>query len=147
MSLKKKRKKSSRMHGSTTHGTGGMKKARGSGHRGGVGMAGTGKRADHKKSLIMNMGEKYFGSTGLKAKPKNYNVVNVSDLEKLANGKKELKLDTYKILGNGEIKVALTIQAHSASKSAISKIKKAGGKVILENGNESDDRDEAPSRG
>jgi len=118
-----------------------------SGHRGGVGMAGTGKRADHKKSLILNMKEKYFGSTGLKAKPKNYEVINVSDLERLANGKKELKITTFKILGNGEINIALTIQAHSASKVAIEKIKKAGGKVILENGNGSDKSNEAPSRG
>lgn len=35
----------------------------------------------------------------------------------------------YKILGDGELKNALTIQAESVSKSALEKIKKAGGKV------------------
>ncbi|MBU0467250.1 MAG: hypothetical protein KKF39_06330 [Nanoarchaeota archaeon] len=45
----KKRKKVSRARGTHTHGRGFKKKARGSGHRGGVGKEGTGKRADHKK--------------------------------------------------------------------------------------------------
>ena len=85
MNLKKKRKKSSRMRGSVTHGIGGMKKARGSGHRGGFGMAGTGKRADQRKSFITNMKDKYFGGKSLNAKPRNYEVINVSELEKMAN--------------------------------------------------------------
>ena len=119
------------MRGSVTHGSGGMKKNRGKGHHGGKGMAGTGKRADQKKSLIINMYEQYFGKESLKAKPKNYEVVNVSDIEKLARGKKELNLSSYKILGNGEIKVPLIITAHSASSSAIEKVKKAGGKIIV----------------
>ncbi|PIN94593.1 50S ribosomal protein L15 [Candidatus Pacearchaeota archaeon CG10_big_fil_rev_8_21_14_0_10_30_48] len=145
-STNKKRKKVSRMRGSKTHGTGGMKKARGSGHRGGVGMAGTGKRADQRKSFVLNLKDKYFGKEGLKGKPKNYDVLNVSELERLAKGNKELKLNKYKILGNGEIKTPLTIHAKSASKMAIEKIKKAGGKVIIEDGNESSRIDEAPSR-
>ena len=51
----KKRKKSSRMHGrkAGTHGWGARKKHKKSGHRGGKGMAGTGKRADQKKTLIL----------------------------------------------------------------------------------------------
>jgi large subunit ribosomal protein L15 len=163
VALRKKRKKSSRMRGSTTHGTGAMKKNRGSGHRGGVGMSGTGKRADHKKSLILQTHEKYFGGEGLKAKPKNYEVVNVSDLERLAKGKKELDLSEYKILGNGEIKKAIKVKAQSASSSAIEKVKKAGGEIIIEevkekvenkkdkvskktdDGNESNKRDETPA--
>lgn len=132
IAINKKRKKVSRMRGSTTHGRGAMKKARGSGHRGGVGMAGTGKRADHKKSLILQTYERYFGSVGLKPKPKNYEVINVSDLELMAKGKKELNLSNYKILGNGEIKVALTINAQSASGVAMEKIKAAGGKIIIQ---------------
>lgn len=38
-------------------------------------------------------------------------------------------LDGIKILGNGEIKHALTIKAHSFTKSAAAKIEEAGGKV------------------
>ncbi len=37
--------------------------------------------------------------------------------------------DGIKILGNGEIKHALTIQAHGFTKSAAAKIEEAGGKV------------------
>tara|TARA_Y100000310_G_C20671213_1_gene810404 strand:- start:462 stop:929 length:468 start_codon:yes stop_codon:yes gene_type:complete len=138
----KKRKKASRMRGSKTHGVGFMKKGRGSGHRGGVGMAGTGKRADHKKSLILNTGEKYFGKVGLKAKPKNYLTINVSELERMADGKKELNLSKYKILGNGEIGVALTISAYGASKVAIEKVEGAGGKIIIEESEEVETEDE-----
>ena len=61
MPMKKshKRQKSSRMHGRGrgSNGRGERKKGRGSGHRGGKGMAGTGKRADQRKTLILNMPE------------------------------------------------------------------------------------------
>jgi large subunit ribosomal protein L15 len=40
-------------------------------------------------------------------------------------------LDRLKILGAGEITKALTVAAHAFSKSAASKIEKAGGKVVL----------------
>lgn len=129
--MSRRRKKSSRMRGSHTHGRGFKKKARGSGHRGGFGMAGTGKRADHKKTLILNYPEEYFGKKGLKAKPKNYKIINVGDIENSAKGK-EVDLKNYKILGEGEIKTALTIYAKKASKAAVEKIEKAGGKVILD---------------
>lgn len=131
MNLRKKRKKSSRMHGSHTHGRGFKKKGRGSGHRGGKGMAGTGKRADQRKTFILNMDKKYFGKKGLKPKPKKYKIINVSDLEKISNGKKEINLNEYKILGDGKINSAFEVYAGSASKNAILKIEKAGGKVIL----------------
>lgn len=39
------------------------------------------------------------------------------------------KRDTIKILGNGEIKRAVTVSAHSFSKTAKEKIEAAGGKV------------------
>jgi len=127
--MKNKRKKSSRHRGSHTHGRGFKKKARGSGHRGGFGMAGTGKRADHKKSLILKLKKPYFGRSGLKAKPKKYEIINVGDLDKL--GKEELDLKGFKLLGKGEVKAGLKVHVGQASKSAIEKIKKAGGEVIL----------------
>ncbi len=129
--MKKKRRKFSRMRGSHTHGTGFMKKARGSGHRGGFGNSGTGKRGDQKKTKILNMETKYFGKPSLKAKPKNYKVINVGNLEYVAKGKKELDLKRYKILGKGDIKSAINVNASMASKSAIEKIENAGGKVLL----------------
>ena len=69
-----------------------------------------------------------------------YSVVN---LDKLAeSGEKDLTLEKMaglgllkkrnelvKVLGSGELKVALTVHAHKFSKSAQEKIEKAGGKV------------------
>ena len=43
----------------------------------------------------------------------------------------EIDLSKYKILGTGEITIPLIIKAKEASKSAIEKIEKAGGKIIL----------------
>jgi large subunit ribosomal protein L15 len=37
--------------------------------------------------------------------------------------------DGVKILGDGELKIALTVRAHAFSKSAEEKIARAGGKV------------------
>src|SRR5574344_693389 len=41
------------------------------------------------------------------------------------------KNDLVKVLGNGEIKTALTINADAFSKSAIAKIEAAGGKAVV----------------
>ena len=67
MSLKRRRK-SSRMHGHGmgTHGHGSRKKWLGSGHKGGKGMAGSGKRANHNKTRILALyGTDYFGKQGI----------------------------------------------------------------------------------
>ena len=64
-------------------------------------------------------------------KPKN-NVTNALNLkilkEKKLINKKFLKL---KILGTGDIKKNIEISAHFASKQALSKIEKAGGKISI----------------
>ena len=64
-------------------------------------------------------------------KSKN-DIKNVLDLkilkEKNLINKKYLKL---KILGSGEIKKNLEISAHFASKQALTKIEKAGGKINI----------------
>ena len=64
-------------------------------------------------------------------KPKN-EIKNVLDIkilkEKKLVNKKFLKL---KILGTGEIKKNIEISAHFASKQALSKIEKAGGKLSI----------------
>ncbi|MCK5624640.1 uL15 family ribosomal protein [Candidatus Pacearchaeota archaeon] len=140
----KKRKKSSRMHGRKmgTHGTGARKKAKKTGHRGGKGMAGSGKRADHKKTLITKLyGGKYFGKQGITSRgtqKDKENRINLQEIEKNIEkyGKKttkgfEINLKSYKILGTGEVKSKLIIKAKEASKSAIEKVKKAGGEIIL----------------
>jgi len=143
----KKRKKSSRFRGSHTHGRGFKKKARGSGHQGGVGMAGTGKRGDQKKTLILNLyGKDYFGKDkALRRKPyPKLEVINIRQIVenlpsyiklKKANESKDtftIDLKSYKILGEGDTSKKLKIIASAASPSAIEKIKKAGGEIILE---------------
>jgi len=139
-----KRKKASRMHGrhQGTHGWGARKKHKKSGHRGGSGMAGTGKRGDQKKTLVNKLyGNDYFGKQGITSKKtehdkrKRINLKVIGDnLEKF--GKKtskgwEINLKDFKILGDGEIKDKLIITALEASKSAIEKVVKAGGEIIL----------------
>jgi large subunit ribosomal protein L15 len=125
----KKRKKSTRHRGSHTHGRGFKKKARGSGHRGGVGMAGTGKRADQKKTKILNYKVKYFGkSKALRKKIKaKLKAINLRDIPQT----KEINLIGYKILSLGNSPQKIRITASAASQSAIDKVKKAGGDIIV----------------
>lgn len=140
----KKRRKSSRMHGyhMGTHGHGARKKNKGSGHQGGKGMAGTGKRADQKKSLVLKLyGHHYFGKQGITSKNTERDKrqrINLKQIElhlekygKKVGGKWEVNLKDYKILGDGEVKNKLVITAKEASASAIEKVKKAGGEISL----------------
>lgn len=75
---------------------------------------------------------------------KEYKVINVSDLQKLAEAKKLDKIDVQtlkdngmvakndlvKILGNGELSMKLEVTANAFSKSAIEAIEKNQGKAI-----------------
>ncbi len=144
----KKRTKSSRMHGQNmgTHGWGARKKHKKTGHRGGKGMSGSGKRADHKKTLVNKLyGHKYFGKQGITSrgtKRDTLKKINLREIEfnigtylkkglaKKISGGYEINLKDHKILGNGEVKEKLIIKAKSASKSAIEKVKMAGGEII-----------------
>lgn len=137
----KKVKKSVRKRGSNSyHGSG--KKHQGSGHRGGIGMAGTGKRADHKKSLIDKLyGGKYFGKQGITSKStrrKKNNVMNLRDIENnyesiLKKYEKDgvILLKNYKILGKGKFTKKISIKARAFSSTAKEAIEKVGGKIIL----------------
>jgi large subunit ribosomal protein L15 len=124
-----KRRKSSRMHGRKmgTHGTGARKKGKGSGHRGGKGMSGSGKRADQKKTLVLKLyGNEYFGKQGITSRGTQKDKsdrINLKDIEfnlerylKKGIAKKtkdgiELDLKSYKILGEGNVKNKLIIKA------------------------------------
>lgn len=145
--FRKKRNKSSRYRGTHTHGRGFKKKGRGSGHRGGFGMAGTGKRGDAKKTMVLNLyGGDYFGKDTAQRrkvtpKPKvitlafiNQNISSLVKNEKAveSKGAYELNLEGYKVIGNDDVRYKLKVNATAASKSAIEKIKKAGGEVITE---------------
>ena len=134
----KRRAKTTRFRGTHTHGRGFKKKARGSGHQGGVGMAGTGKRGDQKKSLIINLfGNEYFGKDKtlrrghdvFKPEVINVGIIAANPEKYTKNGKIELL--GYKILGDGDVSAKLVISAHSATQSAIDKVKKAGGELTV----------------
>ena len=143
----KKRKKVTRQHGRKmgTHGGGARKKRKKSGHHGGGGMSGSGKRSDHKKTLVLKLyGHGYFGKQGITSKKTQRDVrkrINLYDiilnLEKYGKKTKEgweISLKDYKILGTGELGKEtgkLIIKAREASKSALEKVKKAGGEIIL----------------
>ncbi len=140
------------MHGRGmgTHGRGSRKKAKKSGHHGGAGMAGTGKRADHKKTLILKLyGHEYFGKQGVTSRGTKRDKRKRINLEAIENrietflkkgiAKKskngfEMNLKDYKILGVSEdykLKNKLFIKAKEASKSAVEKVKEAGGEIQL----------------
>ena len=89
--------------------------------------------------LIRRMPKRGFTNKRFK---KEYQIVNLSDLcrikepsislellEKIGLIKNKAKL--VKILGDGEIKNPISIQAHAASKKAQDKIKSAGGKIEI----------------
>ncbi|MAF47126.1 MAG: 50S ribosomal protein L15 [Rhodospirillaceae bacterium] len=79
---------------------------------------------------------------------KKYEIVNIGRLQKAIDDKKldgkgtidaaamaaaglvKNKSDGVRLLGNGEISAALTIEVMGASKSAIAAVEKAGGKVV-----------------
>lgn len=147
-----KRPKNSRLRGSRTAGWGFRQKHKGHGNKGGFGMAGTGKRADHKKQTAVASDPKggYFGKSGLtsrRTEKKKYDKINLVDIKanffkkdgdkddqrstiKKTGGLLKLDFAKYKILGNGDGFKA-EIKAKAATASAIEKMKKAGGSIIL----------------
>lgn len=139
-----RRKKDVKQRGSHTHGWGSKKKHRGSGNRGGKGMAGTGKRADSKKPSIWK--EEYFGKHGFVSRFADVKAVNVEFIDQ--NIEKFVKLETArhndgtylvniselgfgKLLGKGKVTKKLVIKADLASLKAIEAVKAAGGEVVL----------------
>ena len=131
-----KRTKNSRIRGARTVGWGFRQKHKGHGNKGGFGKAGTGKRADHKKqSAEMSVKGKYFGKQGATSRGTaiaKYEKINLYAIKDNLFTKEGCKIDLgkHKILGTGDgFKAEIT--ALSATASAISKMKKAGGKIIL----------------
>jgi len=144
-----KRKKNTRFRGRTNHGYGSKKKHRGSGHSGGVGMAGTGKRSDGKKPMVWD-DPLYFGKHGfiMHGKTPKINAINIKYFEENADklvAAKQIehkegyyvvdlkKLGYNKILGSGDVTKKYKITAQYSSSGATEKIKQAGGEVIVQN--------------
>lgn len=127
------KKTTRKMRGKKTFGYGSKKKHRGSGSRGGRGMAGS---FGHKKLMILKNNPEHFGKRGFKirnlVKPK---AIGLRDLEKLAEktGNKKLKLEEFgygKVIGTGNLSGPLEVEAIKFSAGAREKIEKAGGKCI-----------------
>lgn len=132
-----KRKKNSRIRGSRTAGWGFRQSHKGHGNKGGVGLAGTGKRADHKKQVALEGDKKkrYFGKQGgtsrgtKKRKELMINLYDIKDNMFKKEGE-EIDLSKYKILGSGEGFKA-NIVARAATKLAAEKMAKAGGSITV----------------
>jgi large subunit ribosomal protein L15 len=130
------RRKVVRQRGKKTHGWGSKKKHRGAGSRGGRGRAGITK---HKKLFfrkrgiqVGRAGHKSMRQRGLKPGVKS---VNLRDLERLAQGRKEVILREFgydKVIGAGEIRSPLKVIARAFSARAAEKIEAAKGKAVRE---------------
>lgn len=142
-----KKRKAVRMRGSKTHGWGAMKKHRGSGHQGGVGNAGSGKRGDAKKPTFLKE-KRVFGRHGFVVpNKKRLEAVNIVDLERKREyllkrnmiGEEKgytiidlKKLGYNKLLATGFPQTKFRITTEYASANAVKKVQDAGGEVVVE---------------
>jgi large subunit ribosomal protein L15 len=133
--------KVTKQRGHKTHGWGSKKKHRGKGSKGGSGKSGW----KHRKLMFIKQGLK--SKSGVSKKRKRFKSlkqigmrepcrsINISDLLRLAEGKKEISLKGVgygKLLGRGSISRPLTVKAAAFSAKARQKIEGAGGKAIEE---------------
>lgn len=143
----KRRRKSTRSHGSRTCGWG--LTHRGAGNRGGRGRAGTGKKGKCKMPTKGTWTIQYFGKTGFKSKGLRYAkhyTINLRQLEELLDNFVSDKIavlekDVYtvnltdlgidKLLSAGRVTKKFKINVAVASKAAVEKVKAAGGEVVL----------------
>lgn len=141
-----KRNKRSRIRGRRTLGWGSRKKHRNSGSRGGFGMAGTGKKAGQKRTLVLKHMPGYFGKKGFYSlKSAERSIAKVINLEKIYLKLKdfekegvakvtpegvEINLEGYKVLGAGTVDRKLIISASGFSGGAREKIEAKGGKAL-----------------
>ncbi|ADT83092.1 MULTISPECIES: uL15m family ribosomal protein [Thermococcus] len=144
----RRRKKVRKLRGSHTHGWGCKKKHRGGGHKGGRGMAGTGKRKKTKWTWVIKYMPDHLGKRGFsrpKAVQREIVAVNLKfideHLDELMqmgvayeeNGK--IIVDTTqfadKVLGTGKLTKPLVIKAYAFSPKAQEKIREAGGEAVL----------------
>ena len=123
----------------------GIGKTSGKGHKGQWARSGGGVKAGFEGGnipMIRKLPIRGFNNYNFR---KNYSTVNVGDLEIFGANTvitEELlyeyrvigKREAYglKVLGNGELTKPLTIKAKKATKSAIEKVEKAGGKIEIE---------------
>jgi len=135
-----KTSKLKKYRGHKTHGCGSKKKRRGAGHRGGRGLAGTGKRGDAKKPSIWK-DKSYFGKHGFVNKNKDkVKIVNIVDLNSFVYGYMNGKYKEYitvdndvyvidlgkmgidKLLGKGSLEFKVKVIVSNITESAKSKV-------------------------
>jgi len=127
-------------------GYGSHKKHRGGGSRGGRGLAGLHK---HKRMTAIRYIPEHFGKRGFKRPKKvlkEVKTINLKDLDsrvdellkekKIKQEKDGIKINLSefgydKLLGTGEIKHRLIVEAKYFSKNAIKKLEEAKGKAIV----------------
>lgn len=148
----RKRKKIRKLRGSRTCGGGNAKKRRGAGHRGGRGLAGSGKSKKTKSDYVRIHFPDHIGRRGFKRpqkivkkeSPKTKKEMNVQELDEMietylkkgiAEKKGDIiridveKLGISKVLGRGKVTRKLDVTAPHFSEAAVQKIEHKGGKV------------------
>jgi large subunit ribosomal protein L15 len=123
----------------------GLGKTSGRGHKGAKSRSGWSRRIGWEGGqmpLYRRLPKRGFNNKNFE---KVYTVVNVSDLGVFAAGtevdlqavlqrgltSKEKHSELFKVLGDGELKVGLTVKVDAITKSARDKIEKAGGTVVM----------------
>ena len=135
------------MRGSRTCGGGNPKKRRGGGHRGGRGLAGSGKSKKTKADFVRIHFPDHIGRRGFKRPPKvlhKKETINVQELDQnidayVQQGVAQKKGDTIfidvgklgisKVLGTGKVTQKLDVTAPKFSGSAVAKIEEMGGET------------------
>jgi len=143
------KKKSTKMRGFRTCGGGCSKKRRGSGHRGGRGLAGSGKKKKTKWTRTIITMPDHIGSYGFSRDSylrKDPSFINVGAIEekidtfidkKVAETKEGKiyidvsKLGIKKVCGKGNVTGVYVITAKEFSKKAEEKILSAGGEAVI----------------
>ncbi|GAB6102734.1 uL15 family ribosomal protein [Thermococcus atlanticus] len=145
----RRKRKVRKLRGSHTHGWGCKKKHRGGGHKGGRGMAGTGKRKNTKWTWVIKYAPDHLGKRGFH-RPKAVqwipSTMNLRDIEEnlddfMAMGiayeeEGRIIVDTTqlgidKVLGAGKLTRPLVIKARYISPKAQEKIAEAGGEALF----------------
>lgn len=142
----RKRKKILKRRGQRSPGFGSQKKHRGGGSRGGRGLAGLHK---HKRMTNIKYMPDHFGKVGFKRPQKvirEIKTINLKELDSkiddlLKEGKAKKEKDGIKInlselgydklLGSGQVKHKLIVEAKSFSKQAMKKLEKIKGKAVV----------------
>lgn len=123
----------------------GLGKTSGRGHKGAKARSGWSRRIGWEGGqmpLYRRLPKRGFNNKNFE---KVFTVVNVSDLDTFDTGavvdlaavlqkgltSKEKHSDLFKVLGDGEIKKAITVKVDAITASAREKIEKAGGKVLV----------------